>query len=99
MGNNGVPEDAYEVIVYAKLRTGNNDGKDEDGELVVSVTIPNGLIERKVFCHLYGQQAWSYNSENITLPVGPGLARQIVAELRTEGNRVVGSVQIVGYRR
>ena len=99
MTNEGVPADAYEVIVYAKLRTGRNKHRNGHGELVVSVTIPNGRIERKLFCFFYQQSAVSYNSENITLPVGPGLARQIVAELRTEGNRVVGSVQIVGYRK
>ena len=99
MRNEGVPTDAYEVIVYAKLRTGYNPNKDEDGELVVSVTIPNGRIERKLFCHIYPQNAWSYNSENIALPVGTGLARQIVAELRADGSYVAGSIQIVGYRK
>ncbi len=99
--NEGVPEDADEVIVYAKLRTGNNGSTGEDGELVVSVTIPNGRIERKLFCYTYPQSAWSYNSENIALPVGagPGLARQIAAELKAKGNGVFGSVQIVGYRK
>ncbi len=94
-----MPADAYEVIVYAKVSTGYNGGKEGDGELVVSVTIPNGRIERKLYCYLYGQQAWSYNSENIALPVGPGLARQIVAELRADGSYVAGSIQIVGYRK
>ncbi len=96
--NEGVPTDAKEIIVYAKLRTGNN-GSTEDGELVVSVTIPNGRIERKLFCYTYPQSAWSYNSENIALPVGagPGLARQITAVLNAKGDNVFGSVQIVGY--
>jgi hypothetical protein len=99
IGNEGVPQDAYEVIVYSNVRTGYNVGKDESGELVVSVTIPNGLIERKLACHLYGQSAWSYNSENISFPVGPGDAREIKAELKATGENIVGSVQIVGYRR
>ena len=96
--NEGVPDDAKEIIVYAKLRTGNN-GSTEDGELVVSVTIPNGRIERKLFCYTSPQGSWSYNSENIALPVGqgPGLARQMAAQLNAKGNSVFGSVQIVGY--
>ncbi len=98
MRNDGVPAGAYEVIVYAKFHTGweRNSG---DGELVVSVTIPNGRIERKLFCHVYEQNAISYNSENIALPVGRGLARQIVAELKVSGGSAVGSIQIVGYRK
>jgi hypothetical protein len=48
---------------------------------------------------MYGQNAWSYNSENISFPVGPGDAREIKAQLKATGGRIVGSVQIVGYRR
>ena len=98
MRNDGVPADAYEVIVYAKLRTG-WERTWYDGALVVSVTIPNGRIERKLFCYVYPQTAVSYNSENIALPVGPGLARQIVAELKISGVSAIGSIQIVGYRK
>ena len=47
---------------------------------------------------VYDQGSWSYNSENIALPVGPGLAREIVAELKAAGD-TVASIQIVGYRQ
>ncbi|CAB3994103.1 Hypothetical predicted protein [Paramuricea clavata] len=98
VGNEGAPQDAYEVIVYSEALTGYNSGKDESGELVVSVTIPNRLIERKLACYVYEQKAYGYNSENISFPVGPGDAREIKAELKATGASVNGSVQIVGYR-
>ena len=98
MRNEGVPQNAYEVIVYATVRTGRNIDINSNGELVVSVNIPNGRIERKLFLRVYDQGSWSYNSENIALPVGPGLAREIVAELKAAGDPVA-SIQIVGYRQ
>ena len=95
----GVPDDAFEVIIYAKVATGNCPDQDEDSELCVSSTIPNGQIERKVFCRFYGQQAWSYNSENISLPVDKLGLRVITAHLKGFGKRSNASVTVVGYRR
>jgi hypothetical protein len=98
----GVPSHASEVIVYAKICSGNVPGKDEDGELVLSVTVPNGKIERRLFCHVYQQEAWAYNSENISLPVEPGApatgseGREITAY--AQGSGFQASLQIVGYR-
>ena len=104
--NEGVPCNASEVIVYAKIRTGWVGGKDEDGELVLSVTVPNGKIERRLFCHVYEQSAWAYNSENISLPVEHGApatgskGREITAtlEVGAQGGGIIASIQIVGYR-
>ncbi|CAB4023198.1 Hypothetical predicted protein [Paramuricea clavata] len=104
--NEGVPSHASEVIVYAKIRTGWVQGKDEDGELVLSVTGPNGKIERRLFCHVYEQSAWAYNSENISLPVEPGACatgskgKEITAtlEVGAQGGGIIASIQMVGYR-
>lgn len=98
LSDEGVPDDAFEVIVYAKVATGHCPGQDEDSELSVSSTIPNGRIERKVFCHFYNQQAWSYNSENISLPVAQRVPRVITAYLKGFG-KSDASVTVVGYRR
>ena len=81
-----------------KGATGHCPGQDEDSELSVSSTIPNGRIERKVFCHFYNQQAWSYNSENISLPVAQRVPRVITAYLKGFG-KSDASVTVVGYRR
>lgn len=97
----GVPDQAFQVIVYAKIATGYNSGSDEDGELTVSTTIPNGEIKRKVYCHFYGQDAWSYNSENIPLPVACGSDGVVRVSLQgpSGAQAVKASAQIVGYSK
>ena len=79
-----------------------NEGKDHDGELTVSTIIPNGEIQRKVFSRYYDQGAWSYNSENIPLPIEPGGERTVWASLTSPSgsvSRVKAIVQIVGYSK
>lgn len=95
--NEGIPQDAYQVIVYAKIATGQNQDINQDGVMTVSTNIPNGCIERKVYCSFYPQQAWSWNSENIPLPVGS--QRVVNASLQGPSgtSKVKASVQIVGY--
>lgn len=97
----GVPDQAFQVIVYAKIATGHNSGSDEDGELTVSTTIPNGQIKRKVYCRFYDQQAWSYNSENIPLPVAFGCDGVVRVSLQSPSGalKVMASAQIVGYSK
>ena len=98
LSSEGVPTDAYEVIVYAKVASGYNEGQKRDGELIVSSTIPNGRIERKVFCRFYAQSALSYNSENICLPLGGSGTKTVTASLNgpNSGN-FNASVTVVGY--
>ncbi|XP_068676989.1 uncharacterized protein [Montipora capricornis] len=96
-----VPEHAYQVVIYAKIETGYYDLRDKPGagEMIVSTTIPNGVIERKLICHVYDQQAWSYNSENITLPVASN-NRVVNVSLKlapSSSGKCKASVQIVGY--
>lgn len=97
-----VPEHAYQVVIYAKFKSGYYYGsvdKSGAGEMTVSTTIPNGVIERKLICHVYEQRAWSYNSENITLPVAPN-NRFVNVSLKitpSPSGNYTASVQIVGY--
>ena len=95
-----VPNQAYQVVIYAILSTGYYNPTDSPGEMTVSTTIPNGVIERKLYCYGYNQSAWSYNSENITLPVGPN-SRVVNVSLKlaqpTSGSNYKASVQVVGY--
>ena len=95
-----VPDQAYQVVIYAILASGYYDPKDVPGEMTVSTTIPNGVIERKLYCYVYNQSAWSYNSENITLPVAPN-SRVVNVSLKvpqpTSGTPYKASVQVVGY--
>ena len=96
-----VPNDAKKVIVYAKVQSGNVPGQDKSGELVVSSTTITGFIERKLSYHVYHQNSWSFNSENMRIPLTPGMTKSIEAKL--EGPTISGnfgaSVQIVGFTR
>ena len=97
----GVPKDANTVIVYAKLKSGHVPGHDKSGDLVVSSTTIKGVIERRLIYHVYDQGSWSFNSENMRIPVTPGMTKSIKAKL--EGPSIRGnfgaSVQIVGFIR
>ena len=100
LARENVPEQAYQVVIYAIFSNGTYKPGDAPGEMIVSTTIPNGVIERKLYCYVYNQAAWSYNSENITLPVGPD-NRVVNVTLNvpgcTSGSHYTASVQIVGY--
>ena len=100
LAQENVPEQAYQVVIYAIFANGHYKPGDAPGEMIVSTTIPNGVIERKLYCYVYNQSAWSYNSENITLPVGPG-NRVVNVTLNvpgfTPGSHYIASVQVVGY--
>ena len=69
----GVPHSAKEVLIYITLRTGWDTGRSDDIEVAVWTT--DGVLEYKkyLYGHLYGQDAWSYNSENMSFPVTPDL--------------------------
>ena len=100
LAQENVPEQAYQVVIYATFANGHYKPGNEPGEMIVSTTIPNGIIERKLYCYLYDQSAWSYNSENIALPVGSD-NRVVNVTLNlpesTSGSYYIASVQVVGY--
>lgn len=88
-----VPAHAKEVIIYARVRCGYM-RRSGDGELVVK----SEPYERKLFFHLYRQNAWSFNSDYFTLPISED--RTIQAYVRVPSNSAgnfVASVTIVGY--
>ena len=97
----GIPNDASKVIVYAKLESGTVQGQNKSGDLVVSSTTITGVIERRLRYHVYNQESWSFNSENMRIPVTPGMTTSIEAKL--DGPSVSGnfgaSVQIIGFKR
>ena len=93
-----VPDTANEILVYLSIRTG-ADNSDEDRTFKIK-----SQVERKkdvyiyFFAHGYGQDAWSYNSDNIWLPMP--FDNELVVE-RT-GNDFCGGVyseiKIIGYK-
>ena len=100
LAKEGVPSNAYQVIVYATIESGYN-SRSSLADLEVSTTTLNGVIKRKLFCHVYNQDAWSYNSENISLPVAVGHTLDVIALLNGPGgnDNFSGSVQIVSYSK
>ena len=70
ISKDGVPIEAYEVTLYVTISSGDNEDVDRDGHFVFSTSTTNGNFERLVKWHAYPQAAWSFNSENIALPVG-----------------------------
>ena len=96
----GIPNDASKLIVYAKLESGTVQGQDKSGDLVVSSTTITGVIERGLRYHVYDQGSWSFNSENMRIPVTPGMTKSIEAKLDgPSGGNFGASVQIIGFKR
>ena len=108
----GVPDQATEVIVYVTISVRWLSGiLDLRGgavpslqitpevELIVSTNSPNGVIERKVYCH-GDENVLSCNSDNISLPVACNGDRIVRIFFKDQyQDFAVASVQIVGYYR
>ena len=96
-----MPDSAIEVVVYAKIATGNIlNGAGQEGYLFVHLLSTNSTVQdrRDLFYKIHEQKAWSYNSENIQFPVISGLSKKIEAGLvGPTDRRVQGTVQIIGF--
>ena len=97
---NGVPIEAYSVTLFAYTQDGwHKDKIDDTGHFEFSTYVENGTITRRLFFHAYqGATGWSYNSDNITLPVEKD--RTVYAEVdfaKTYG--IQCRVKVVGYRK
>jgi len=95
----GVPQNAYEIEIYAYTRIGNLDGVDKDGSFIFSTITQNGKIERSLFFHAYDQNAWSFNSENIALPVDAERILYAKIDRPLNRNNFYATVKVVGYRK
>jgi len=92
-----VPPDAKEVLVYMYARTG---VANPDSDLELRIYTKEGTIEYSYYLliHGYNQSAWSYNSDNLWLPVTSD--RKIYVQsigTRMTGYRV-GNIYVLGYR-
>lgn len=85
--------------MYAYNYSGYNpEGTNTDGFHAFSTSTSHGLIERKLYFCSYSQDAFSYNSENIALPVGT--ERVVRAKVdRSTGHHVVCHVKVIGFKR
>ena len=97
----GVPVEAYEVIIFAYVECGAGN-KSVDGVFSFSTVTAQGKIEAKLYFTAYDQSAWSFNSENIALPV----QKERVVHVRMTDTTTTPSfehlnckAQVVGYRK
>lgn len=98
----GVPPGASTVILYAIVQSGHIDNHDTLGELVVSWKTHHGVLKRRLFYHAHKQGAWSYNSENMIIPLDDMTTRSIEAELDgppISGDSFKATVQLVSFTR
>ena len=98
---NGVPNGATQVLFYVVGEMGTNPGNDQGLDIKLStVNKKTGAKYTKYFyLHVYPQNAWSFNSENLFFPatsenaihvVNTGKASQI------QNGRL--SIYLVGYK-
>ena len=98
IAKDGVPIEAYEVILYVYVRSGKLGGQ-YDGYFIFSTSTTNGNIERFLYFRTYEQEAYSYNSESIYLPVGKERIVSAKIDSRRNNPRLTCKVQVIGYRK
>ena len=94
----GVPIEAYEVTILAFVESAGGN-THHAGFFHFSTVTAQGEFEAKLYFRAYDQKAWSYNSENIALPVQK--ERVVKARIsHTSSFEYFGCrVQVVGYRK
>ena len=95
----GVPKDASAVIVYAIVQSGYIENATS-GALVLTWKTHHGTMERRLFYRTYKQDSWSYNSENMTIPVADMTTRCIEAYIDgppLNGDSFKATVQLVSF--
>jgi len=94
----GVPHNAFEVVIFTYTKSGNVGSINEDGQYIFYTSTDNGQIERYLFYHAYRQDAWSYNSENIALPLDK--EHYVFVKIdRAAHYNIKGFVKGIGYRK
>ena len=94
----GVPSDAREVLIYATMITGNSEGVDADIEVTVYTTDETGLQYKKYLGgHLYNQNAYTSNTENMFFPIAPG-HQMLYAQYTGPSSNYNCNLYVTGYR-
>ena len=99
LDENKVPVEAYSVTLFAYTQDGyHTDNIDDTGHFVFSTSTKNGTIKRRLFFHGYKSSSWTYNSDNMTLPVEKD--RKVYAEVDYAKNYGIQcKVKVAGYRK
>ncbi len=94
-----IPNTAAEILVYAHVSTGDANPRSEQ-HYRIWVEPRNGQSSAfLLLVNAYDQPAWSYNSDNVWLPLPSD--RHLFAELdegKTIGGNRRGGLRIIGYR-
>ena len=64
-----IPSSASAVLIYVQTEAGLNTGQDSSGRLEVYAVQSGRKYGFYVGAHMYGQNAWVVNSDNVWLPM------------------------------
>ena len=96
----GVPDAASDIVVFAKIRSGNTLNDKKDSILNVRLLDVNGnkQDERDLFYRTFSQSAWSFNSENMVFPIQSD-SKSIRAKLEGTfpSKNFAATVRVYGY--
>ena len=91
----GVSTKAKEILVYVSVGTGTS--YPQDGTGVVEV-YSQDYMKQFVYIHSYNADDWSYNSDNLWVPIG----KNRILYGRYVGTRITGNrfarMKVIGYR-
>ena len=97
----GIPDDAYEVVVYTFVGTGYlSRSSVYTSHILVNLLDANNDVTdtRQLFFKTYDQAAVSYNSENMVLAIEPGASCSVQAQVVDQSaSKVAAYIQITGY--
>ena len=91
----GVLTKAKEVLVYVSVGTGRSFPNDGTGVIEV---YSQDYMKQFVYIHSYAANDWSYNSDNLWVPIG----KNRILYGRYVGTRITGNrfarMKVIGYR-
>ena len=91
-----VPKQAKEILVCAYIETGGNGHSNQSFEIVFDSL---GVYKYKhyMFGHTFDQSAWSYNSEQFSMPVSDSKSMAAVITGGSKGNNGL-TLFLIAYR-
>ena len=93
-----VPSNAREVLFYVAGQAGNNNDRDEEVEVVLETTEGAIRYTKYFLMHLYHQNAWSFNSENMWFPATANRSISVKYPGRPFNPNGSLCIYVIGYR-
>ena len=95
-----VPSDAKEVLIFATISTGHfSNAEDKVGYMTMWTSNGPLKYEKYLSYHMYPQNAWSTNSDNMFFPVTPNKTLHLSFDtlIPEDGGKFI-NVYVTGYR-